>query len=66
MPRKNRTPSPTHVSSVLPCRQKRRFASEREALEAAEYQMLIKMSLQLGVYRCDYCRGWHLTNIGKK
>lgn len=67
MPRKNRTPSSQNQTpNPLPCIQKRRFTSEQEALDAAEYQMFMKMSLQLGVYKCDYCHGWHLTNIGKK
>lgn len=43
------------------CNGKRRFANEREALAAADYQMLLKPDLELAVYQCQFCGGWHLT-----
>jgi hypothetical protein len=46
---------------VYPCGNKRRFLNEYDATEAAEYQMLVKPTLQLSVYQCDLCHKWHLT-----
>jgi hypothetical protein len=43
------------------CQQKRRFRSEKEALVVADYQMLITPGLELTVYTCETCGGWHLT-----
>jgi hypothetical protein len=42
------------------CRRKRRFATEREADDAA-YRARME-GRQLGIYRCDLCGGWHLTS----
>ena len=42
------------------CRRKRRFASEREADDAA-YQARME-GRRLGVYACAWCGGWHLTS----
>lgn len=42
------------------CRSKRRFETEREADDAA-YQAKME-GRTLGVYRCDWCGGWHLTS----
>lgn len=42
------------------CRRKRRFASEREADDAAYQARMVGRSL--GIYRCDWCGGWHLTS----
>jgi len=44
------------------CAAKRRFPTEKQALEAASIQMLTNFQLELSVYRCDICHGWHLTN----
>ena len=39
-----------------------RYGSEREAKLVAEQQELIfTNNLQLKVYHCPYCGGWHLT-----
>lgn len=45
------------------CDGKRFFATESEALEAADVRMLEHMSLTLGVYQCPTCLQWHLTRI---
>jgi hypothetical protein len=42
------------------CRRKRRFATEREADDAA-YQARLE-GRDLGVYKCHWCGGWHLTS----
>ena len=42
------------------CRRKRRFASEREADDAA-YRARME-GHELSVYACIWCRGWHLTS----
>lgn len=47
--------------NVSTCDSKRRFVNQKNAVEAAEYQMLIKNDLELDVYQCDVCFGWHLT-----
>jgi hypothetical protein len=61
MPRKNNAPkhAPFHFASN--CQAKRRFTSEREAQATADHQMLIKPDLELTVYKCELCGGWHLT-----
>ncbi len=41
---------------------KRAFHSEKEALHAAELQMLAQPRLELAVYKCDICGKWHLTS----
>lgn len=40
---------------------KRRYRNEKDAGDAAEFQMLQDMSLELSVYKCDLCKYWHLT-----
>ncbi len=47
-------------SELETCRQKRRFATEREADDAA-YQARLE-GRDLRVYECTWCRGWHLTS----
>lgn len=61
MPRKNNTtPRPSfHFASS--CQQKRRYATEKIAEAAADTQMLLNYDLQLSVYKCESCSGWHLT-----
>jgi len=60
MPRRNK--SIKHVQSpIVSCSPKRQFDKEKIAKEAAEYQMLIKPSLELSVYQCNICNKWHLT-----
>ena len=49
------------LCEVYPCNDKRQFLNERVAIEAAEYQMLINLNLQLSTYQCNYCYKWHLT-----
>lgn len=64
MPRRH-THQSTHRSlpldSASVCQRKRRFSTEAEARRAADTQMLTDVQLSLDVYRCDHCRGWHLT-----
>jgi hypothetical protein len=38
---------------------KSRFASKADALGAAN-QRWIEDKVELNVYRCEYCNGWHL------
>jgi hypothetical protein len=45
---------------------KRRFRGEKEAEEAAEFQMLENMNINLSIYKCDLCGYWHLTRSNKK
>jgi hypothetical protein len=44
------------------CRRKRRFATEREADDAA-YRARME-GRRLGIYQCHICGGWHLTSRG--
>jgi hypothetical protein len=66
MPRRNNTQPHSHFRFTNGCDQKRRFVREKEALDAAEYQMLIKPTLDLSVYKCELCGGWHLTRQSKR
>lgn len=61
MPRKNRQIPHAKHNFVTGCQGKRQFRSEKEALAAADYQMLVKPQLELAVYHCDFCSNWHLT-----
>lgn len=65
MPRKNHTPPHQPLRMVIPCGSKRRFPNERQANEAADYQMLVKPELELSTYKCEFCGGWHLTRQQK-
>jgi hypothetical protein len=47
-------------TEIESCRRKRRFATEREADDAAYLARL--QGRELRVYRCSWCRGWHLTS----
>ncbi len=62
MPRKNKnTPHRRFISSHIACDSKRKFKNQPQAQQAAEYQMLLNTDLELSVYQCDTCLGWHLT-----
>jgi hypothetical protein len=61
MPRRTKSTPHQPFRFGSSCEQKRRFGTERQAKEAAEYQMLIKPDLELAVYKCELCGGWHLT-----
>lgn len=41
------------------CKRKKRYLTQREALEA---QALVRLQYgqEKGIYRCEYCGGWHL------
>lgn len=65
MPRKNKSIPHSPYVPHKAYETKRRYASEKEALEIASYQMLLRPAVELGVYQCTRCSGWHLTNIGK-
>ena len=45
------------------CGSKRRFATHAEAKDAVRYQESLGKR-GLSVYRCDYCKGYHLTSHG--
>lgn len=66
MPRRNNTPRHQPLVFKNSCMQKRRFKTEKEALAAADYQMLVKPELELSVYKCQHCGGWHLTRQARK
>jgi len=48
------------ATQLQACRRKRRFATEREADDAA-YRARME-GRRLGVYQCSWCGGWHLTS----
>lgn len=61
MPRKNKTikHQPYPIDRLFCV--KRRYRNEKEAQQAAEFQMLKDMNLELSVYQCNLCKYWHLT-----
>jgi len=66
MPRKNKTIKHQSYSTDSLFCTKRRYRNEKEAIDAAEYQMLKDMNLELTVYKCDLCKYWHLTRSTNK
>jgi len=66
MPRKNKSTHHQRFSgSIFQCT-KKKYKNEKEAQDAADFQMLENMSLELSVYKCDVCKYWHLTrNVDK-
>ncbi len=61
MPRRNKNVKHTPYHAVNHEAGKTRFATKREAENAAEYQMLLKPTLELFVYKSDTDGGWYLT-----
>lgn len=61
VPRKNRTSRPIPFRFVNHEAGKTRYATKRQAEEAAEYQMLLKPNLELYTYKSDLDGGWYLT-----
>lgn len=60
MPRKNNIKPHSPYQAPQPEAGKRRFATKRQAEEAAEHQMLLKPELTLHVYHA-LNGGWYLT-----
>lgn len=48
------------AKQIADCRRKQQFETEREADDAA-YRKRIE-GTRLGIYKCDWCGGWHLTS----
>jgi hypothetical protein len=46
------------------CASKRRYATKAEARDAIRYQESLGKR-GLTTYRCDYCKGYHLTSHGR-
>lgn len=61
MPRRNKPIQHKPYIHTMSCQEKRRYRSEDEAKKVAEIQMLRDMNLELSVYKCPECLGWHLT-----
>jgi hypothetical protein len=61
MPRRNNGPKYIRQVYQKSCDSKRKYNSEREAIETGKYQMLIHPELELDVYKCQLCNKWHLT-----
>jgi hypothetical protein len=66
MPRRNQTPTHQPFRFVSNCQNKRRFDNEKQALDAADHQMLVNPNIVLSVYKCELCGGWHLTRRPSK
>lgn len=67
MPRRNPIQPKPQPYSPKTCDNKRRYATEAEALAVKEHQELLNMSLHLRIYKCPVpgCGGWHLTRAAK-
>ena len=68
MPRRNnqqKNPTIKRVTSMpaSTCKSKRRFSTEKIAIRAADDQMLKNSDLNLTIYKCSSCQGWHLTRL---
>lgn len=64
MPRRNNPINNTQhrTTDVRPsCFNKNKYNSKKHAEEAAEAQMRTSLTLELAVYKCNDCTGWHLT-----
>lgn len=61
MPRRHSHQKHTPFSFQETCQEKRRFANEHDAQESAESLMAENIGLQLHIYQCPRCHGWHLT-----
>ena len=62
MPRRNNQIK--HIRLIQPtnnCQSKRAYKNEKEAIKAAELQMLMDFKLELDTYKCVVCYKWHLT-----
>jgi hypothetical protein len=44
------------------CKGKARYGSPREAERAKKYSRHCR-DVRLRIYRCDECKGWHLTSV---
>lgn len=66
MPRRNKPIQHNRLVITNNCQPKKQFINEKDALKAAEYQMLVTPNLELSVYQCDTCGKWHLTRQNKK
>jgi hypothetical protein len=66
MPRRNKLVKSSVKPLISTCTSKRKYSSEKQARDTAEYQMLINSDLELSVYKCDICQKWHLTRQKNK
>jgi len=61
VPRRHQNPRHIPFQSAQDCSPKKRYGSEFLAKRAAEESMSLDYNLELYVYKCDLCGGWHLT-----
>jgi hypothetical protein len=54
------------ISGLANCQKKRRFSTEIKARQAAEIQELANPNLSIDIYRCEWCKNWHLTSKNSK
>jgi hypothetical protein len=66
MPRRNRAPIHTPFRDLRVPHTKRKFSNKESAQTAAELGMLQTTGLELSIYKCDQCGGWHLTSRSAK
>lgn len=62
MPRRHSSPKHTPFQPISGCSGKKRFNRREQAERAKDDAELTSIHLQLAVYRCDHCSGWHLTS----
>lgn len=62
MPRRHIPSKHTPYQPNFGCTGKKRYAKVTQAERAKEEAELLTPDLELAVYRCQYCSGWHLTS----
>ena len=64
MKRPDKTKDRLH-SFIVPCEGKKRFETEADAIDGADFHMLENMNIDLSVYQCHICHYWHMTRAKK-
>lgn len=61
MPRRHKATNQPRGQFLQSCESKRRYSSKKDCEDAVEIAALQRM-VELDVYNCSLCGGWHLTS----